>query len=75
MFGYNLTLVTKISVFDRWGEMVYLRENISPYDISNGWDGTINGKALNNGVYAYVVEMQFETGQIFSQMGNVTLIR
>ena len=55
--------------------MVYLRENISPYDISNGWDGTINGKALNNGVYAYVVEVQFETGQIFSQMGNVTLIR
>ncbi|MBK7566641.1 MAG: choice-of-anchor L domain-containing protein [Bacteroidetes bacterium] len=75
VFGYNLTLVTKISVFDRWGEMVYLRENISPYDISNGWDGTINGKALNNGVYAYVVEVQFETGQIFSQMGNVTLIR
>lgn len=75
VFGYNLTLVTKLAVFDRWGELVYIRENVSPYDLSNGWDGTINGKTLNNGVYAYVVEVQFETGQIFSQMGNVTLIR
>ncbi len=75
VFGYNLTLVTKISVFDRWGEVVFIRENVSPYDLSNGWDGTINGKSLNNGVYAYVVEVQFETGQKQSQMGNVTLIR
>ena len=75
VFGYNLTLVTKLYVFDRWGELVFSRENVDPYDLNNGWDGTMGGKILNNGVYAYVVEVQFETGQKLSKMGNVTLIR
>ncbi len=75
VFGYNLVLVKKLQVFDRWGELIFMRENVDPYDLNNGWDGTFNGKALNNGVYAYIVEVQFETGQIYSQMGNVTMIK
>ncbi len=75
VFGYNLVLITKIEVFDRWGELLFFKENVTPGDLSAGWDGTLNGQLLNNGVYAYIVQVQFETGQQTSKMGNVTLIR
>ncbi len=75
VFGVNLALINKLQIFDRWGEVVFFKENIAPDDFSNGWDGTFQGKSLNSGVYAFIVQVQFATGQKTSQMGNVTLIR
>jgi hypothetical protein len=39
------------------------------------WDGTINDKACNSGVYAYMLEavMNDGSGQLLS--GNITLFR
>jgi gliding motility-associated-like protein len=74
-FGWNITLINSIQIFDRWGEQLYFVENVGPTDLAKGWDGTINGTNANNGVYAFIVEVQFETGQRFTKSGNVTLIR
>ena len=74
-FGWNVTLINSIQIFDRWGELMYFAENLNPGDMSKGWDGTVNGVAVNNGVYAFIVEVQFETGQRMTKSGNVTLIR
>jgi gliding motility-associated-like protein len=75
VFGWNLVSINYIHIFDRWGELVYTAENLMPGDTNRGWDGTFNGQYLNSGVYAYMVEVKFETGQNMSQAGNVTLIR
>ncbi len=75
VFGWNLLAVNSIRVFDRWGELIYAGENLLPGDTNQGWDGTFNGQPVNDGVYAFMVEVQFETGQRMSQVGNVTLIR
>jgi len=40
----------QLSVFDRWGGQVFETE-----DIGQGWDGTKNGQALQEGVYVYRV--------------------
>jgi len=74
-FGWNIATIVSISVFDRWGELLYMAENVDPDDLSKGWDGTVNGEKANNGVYAYMIEVQYETGQKMSKSGNVTLIR
>lgn len=74
-FGWNITSIVSLRVFDRWGELVFTVENADPNDINKGWDGTINGEKANNGVYAFMIEVQFETGQKMSKQGNVTLIR
>jgi gliding motility-associated-like protein len=44
---------SKITIFNRWGEIVYQNENYL-----NDWDGTNykNGKDVNDGTYYYVVE-------------------
>lgn len=56
-----------IRVFDRQGNMVFHGES--------GWDGTINGKPANQGVYLYVVEVTDATGQTFTHKLTITLER
>ncbi len=49
--------ILSLQIFDRWGTLVYSRENLpgqmSPTD---GWNGTLNGKDVEQGVYAYLIK-------------------
>jgi gliding motility-associated-like protein len=57
------------SVFDRWGNTVFYSASI-PVE----WDGHFNGKALQPGVYVYVVKFIRENDvQVLS--GGLTLVR
>ncbi|MBQ2024898.1 MAG: gliding motility-associated C-terminal domain-containing protein [Paludibacteraceae bacterium] len=56
-----------IRVFDRQGNLVYQGES--------GWDGTINGKPANQGVYLYVVEVTDATGKSYTHKLTITLQR
>jgi gliding motility-associated-like protein len=60
----------KLMVFDRWGQVVFKTEN--PDDC---WDGMLNEKPLNTGVYVYRFEGVLINGVKFEKNGNVTLIR
>ena len=42
---------------------------------SEGWDGTMAGKELNEGVYAFVTELTFNNGVTTVFKGNITLIK
>ncbi len=67
--------IKQFQLYNRWGESVFLVENFDPNDLSVGWDGNYRGQALNPGVFAWFVEVEFIDGvtQIFE--GDVTLIR
>jgi len=67
--------VNKMMIFDRWGEKVYHNQDFAPNDIQAGWDGTLNGELLNPAVFVYVVEVEFDNGDIGSFSGDITLIR
>lgn len=58
------------AVYNRWGEKVFETE-----DKNKGWDGTINGKKAEQGVYVYRLHVLCFTDEIFEKSGNVTLIR
>lgn len=64
----------EINIYDRFGGRVFISN-----DINDGWDGTINGKNVLNGVYVYVVTFKAlnEKGKLESQMlsGDVTILR
>ncbi|NQY08175.1 MAG: gliding motility-associated C-terminal domain-containing protein [Flavobacteriales bacterium] len=53
------------------GEKKYFETN----DISEGWDGTLNGKELPIGVYVYYVLAIDEAGEQNELKGDVTLLR
>ncbi|MFN3939085.1 MAG: gliding motility-associated C-terminal domain-containing protein, partial [Chitinophagales bacterium] len=76
LFAYspNLVNIQVMEVFDRWGNIIYRRENLSPTDIALGWNGTINGKKANAGVYAYTMTVEYENGEVKIHAGNVTVL-
>ncbi len=74
-YGYNLSMIKKMSIYDRWGELVYFGENIPETSEADGWDGTYKGENLNQGVYAYIVELTFTNGVTTTFAGNVTLVK
>ncbi len=61
----------EIGIYDRWGNLLYLSQNPN-----EGWDGKDqNGNALAEGVYVYVVKVEFLNGKEITRAGSVTLIR
>ncbi|MFK7771898.1 MAG: gliding motility-associated C-terminal domain-containing protein [Saprospiraceae bacterium] len=57
-------------IFNRWGEKVFETK-----DLSEGWDGRVNGKIVPPDVFGYYVELKCFGGEEFILKGNVTLIR
>ncbi len=61
----------EISIYDRWGSLLYLSQNPN-----EGWNGKDqNGNPLSEGVYIYVVKVKFLNGKEVTRAGSVTLIR
>jgi len=71
----EVELITKFTIFDRWGEIVFNVDNTQPNDPRSGWDGIFLNNALNPGVFVYVIEVLFVDGERKLYSGDVTLIR
>ena len=74
-YGLNLVTISSFQIYDRWGSLVFSRQNISASDITAGWDGSVDGNAAQPGVYAYMMELVFQDGDTKIESGNVTLMR
>ncbi|MGV3631924.1 MAG: gliding motility-associated C-terminal domain-containing protein [Bacteroidota bacterium] len=59
-----------VQIFDRWGQQVY---NATGYNAKKAWDGTKNGKELNEGVYYYTIELRDGSEDVLT--GYLNLIR
>lgn len=58
------------AIFDRWGEKVFETTNVS-----EGWDGRFNGKAMDNAVFGYFLNAELTDGTSISKKGNIHLIK
>lgn len=67
--------IKNMKVFDRWGELIFWKNNIVPSDSSYGWDGTHNGQPADPGIYPYQVEVELNDGTTYHSNGSVTLLR
>ena len=56
-------------IYNRWGEKIKELK-----DITEGWDGTFNGKPVPDGVYVYLIEVETQSGTI-SKAGHITIFR
>ncbi|MBC7776758.1 MAG: gliding motility-associated C-terminal domain-containing protein, partial [Phycisphaerae bacterium] len=71
----SLENVPRLSVYDRWGELVFEKENLLPNDEENGWDGRFRGRPVNPGVFVWVAQLKFKDGLAFAIKGDVTVVR
>ena len=66
--------ISYLRVFNRWGQLVYERNDFPVNDDSAGWDGRVDGRILNPGVYVYTLEVEFINGDVKKYSGDVTLL-
>lgn len=57
-----------ISIFSRWGELVYSSDNITEY-----WDGTFKGQPVPDGVFYYVINLRLEDERTHTERGSLHL--
>ncbi|WP_440135144.1 PKD domain-containing protein [Chitinophaga sancti] len=69
----GIATVKSFRIFNRWGRVMYERSNFAPNSSEYGWNGYINGKKADTGVYIYTVEVICENGTPYTLKGNVTL--
>jgi gliding motility-associated-like protein len=73
--GVGINKIVSFRVFDRWGEMVFERTNITLNDEGNAWDGTYKGNKPRPDVYVYTIDAICESGEELFFKGDVTIIR
>lgn len=71
----GISSVKSFRVFNRWGRIVFERSNFSPNSAAYGWNGLVNGKPADVGVYVYAVDVICENAVPYTYKGNVTLLR
>ena len=60
----------QLKIFSQTGRQLF-----ESNDISIGWDGYVQDKLVNQGVYIWKARGKFENGKTFVQSGDITLIR
>ncbi len=58
-----------ITIYDRYGNVIYFSEN------NEGWDGTFNGELANNGIYLYHIKTKDLSSKIEFFTGNIFLAK
>lgn len=71
----GIVMVKSFRIFNRWGELVFERSNFPPNVDTYGWDGRVNGRALDPAVFVYTAEVICENGVIYTKKGNISLIK
>ena len=67
--------ITRMSIFDRWGNLVFNNENFLSNESGQGWDGRIDSTTAEQGVYVYQIEYVDPVFGIQESIGSLTLIR
>lgn len=73
--GEEATLVEVFQIFDRWGNLLYERNNFSPNNESEGWDGTFYGEMLSSSVFVWSATVVYTNEEREFLYGHVTLMK
>jgi gliding motility-associated-like protein len=73
--GSGVNVIKHFKIYNRWGQVVFERNNIGIDDRSAGWDGKYKGQYVEAGTYVYMTEMECISGELFIFKGTVTVIR
>lgn len=67
--------ILEIKIFNRWGGLVFERQNFALNDESLGWDGLFKGQLVNPGVFTFFAEIEFIDDEVVLLEGDVTVVR
>lgn len=64
-----------MTIFDRWGAVVFRLNGSFDDPIGVEWDGRRNGHELPSGVYIYLLKVVLLDGLLYTLSGDLTLVR
>lgn len=67
--------IKSMTIYDRWGEMLFKTADIPVNQPQYGWKGDFHGEVMQPGVFAYLIDIEFIDGTIQQFAGDVTLVR
>jgi gliding motility-associated-like protein len=73
--GTGIAMVKHFRIFNRWGVVVFERDNFPPNNASYAWDGKVKGKEVPPDIFVYTAEVICENGNSFTYKGNISLIK
>ncbi len=76
--GSGVSRINYAKVFNRWGTIVADAGAVNITGIGQTiqvWDGQLKGQKANQGVYIYIVEVEFIDGQTLLYRGDIALLR
>ncbi|MEM6769649.1 MAG: gliding motility-associated C-terminal domain-containing protein, partial [Bacteroidota bacterium] len=73
--GPAVDRINTLRVYDRWGGLVFERNDFMPNDPSLGWDGTVDGQPVNAAVFVYYASVRYINGSTLEFKGDVVVVR
>ncbi|PUZ29294.1 hypothetical protein DCC81_07495 [Chitinophaga parva] len=73
--GRGVKVVTTFRIYNRWGQVMFQRDNFPIEDIAYGWDGRVGGQPAPPDAFVYYAELICETGEHFTLKGSIMLLR
>jgi len=71
----GIAMVKHFRIFNRWGDLIFERDNFKPNDITYSWDGRVRGVVSGPEVFVYTCEVICENGTSYTYKGNVSIIK
>lgn len=71
----TINRISRLQVFDRWGNLVFGKDDILPNDTrAGGWDGRYKGQVLEPGVFTWWADIELAGGEHIQMKGDVTIV-
>lgn len=70
-----IRIIKTYQVFDRWGGLLFAATDLDPYSDFSGWDGMVNRRPAEAGVYTFWMELELADGNAHIIKGSVVLMR
>lgn len=66
--------VHRLAIFDRWGNMIYEKEDFFTNNPDDGWDGMYRDKAVLPGIYVFVAGVEVAPGKTIEMSGDILVV-
>jgi gliding motility-associated-like protein len=73
--GKDVVQVRRLTILDRWGEVVFEQKMFPPNNPAYGWNGIFRGQPLQPAVFTFFAEVEFIDGAVDLFKGSVTLVK
>jgi len=67
--------ITRFSIYNRFGKLVFEAKNFPPNDRTYGWNGQVKGADQSTSIFVYYLEALCYSGERLYKKGSVVLIR